>query len=94
MGPSITDYTEFIPLSNPAIFVSSRLRELPIIIDTGTSCSITPVQSDFIEELSTPDITTLGSLTSTDTAVVGQGRVMWDVEDFLVHVDQLLPRHI
>ena len=49
MGPSITDYNEFIPL---------------------------------IEELSTPDITTLGRLTSTDTAVVGQGRVMWDVKDF------------
>ena len=80
--PAIADYNEFIPLSNPAIFTSSRLGELPIVIDTGASCSITPLRSDFIGDLSTPDITSLGSLTSTDTAVVGQGNVLWDVEDF------------
>ena len=38
--------------------------------------------SDFIEDLSTLDITSLDSLTSTDTAVVGQGQVQWDVEAF------------
>ena len=79
---SITDYNEFIPLSNPSIFASSRIGELPIVIDTGASCSITPLRSDFIEELSTPDISSVGSLTSTDTAVVGQGRIQWDVKDF------------
>ena len=82
MVPLITDCNEFIPLSNPAVFASSRLEELPIVIDTGASCSITPVCSDFIEDLSTPDITSLGSLTSMDTAVVGRERVLWDVEDF------------
>ena len=80
--PLITDYNEFIPLSNPTIFASSRLGELPIVIDTGASCSIKPIRSDFIKDLFTPDITSLGSLTSTNTAVVGQGQVLWDVEDF------------
>ena len=49
--PTIADYNEFIPLSNPAIFASSRLGELPIVIDTGASCSITPLRSDFIGDL-------------------------------------------
>ena len=80
--PSITDYIEFIPLSNPSIFASSHIGELPIIIDTGASCSITPPCSDFIEESSTPDSASLGSLTSTDTAVVGQSQIQWDIEDF------------
>ena len=80
--PLITDYNEFIPLSNPAIFASSQLGELPVIINTGASCSITPLHSDFIYDLSTPDITSLRSLISTDTVVVGQGRVLWDLEDF------------
>ena len=74
LAPSITDYNEFIPLPNPSISASSQLEELPIVIDTGAFCSIIPLCSDFIEELSTPDITSLGSLTSKDTAVVGQGR--------------------
>ena len=69
--PYITHYNEFIPLFNPSIFASSCIGELPIVIDTGASCSITPLLSDFIEELSTPDIESLGSLTSTNTAVVG-----------------------
>ena len=76
--PTIADYNEFIPLSNPAIFAG----ELPIVIEPGASCSITPLRSDFISNLSTPDITSLGSLSSADTAVVGQGNVLWDIEDF------------
>ena len=80
--PTIVDYNEFIPLTSPSIFASSRSGELPIVIDTGASCSITPLRANFIEALSTPDIPSLGSLTSTYTAVFGQLRVKWDIEDF------------
>ena len=68
---TIADYNEFIPLPHPLIFVSLRPGELLIAIDTGASCLITPLRSDFIKALATPDIPSLGSLTFTDTAILG-----------------------
>jgi hypothetical protein len=68
------------PLLEPFIYTSSNPSELPIVIDTGASCSITPVISDFNDKLEKPDIPGLNQLTGQAT-VVGQGNITWKVED-------------
>lgn len=80
--PSIADYNKFIALAHCSIFTPLHPSELHIVINTGASCSITPLYSDFIEAVATPGIPSFGSLTSIDTAVLGQSCVKWDVEDF------------
>jgi hypothetical protein len=78
---SIQRYGESIPLSSPSIYVSSNKDDLPIVIDTGASCTITPVLSDFIHAPTSPDTDSLGSLTTVKTKVSGQGPIEWDIED-------------
>jgi hypothetical protein len=74
-------YDESLPLISPSIFTSSIPGELPIVIDTGASCSITPLLSDFTSTPSSPDTKSLGSLTSASTTVTGQGPIEWNIED-------------
>jgi hypothetical protein len=78
---SIWQYGEILPLTSPAIYVSSKKDDLPIVIDTGASCTITPSLSDFTSQPTTPDNATLGSLTTVQTKVTGQGPIKWDIED-------------
>ena len=78
---TIRQYGEILPLSSPAIYVSTNNDELPIVIDTGASCTITPTLSDFTSMPTKPDTTTLGSLTTVQTKVTGQGPIEWDIED-------------
>jgi hypothetical protein len=78
---SIRQYGEVLPLSSPAIYVSTNNDDLPIVIDTGTSCTITPSLSDFTSKPTKPDTATLGSLTTIQTKVSGQGPIEWDIED-------------
>ena len=69
--------------SSPAeavIYQSSNVTELPIVIDTGASCSITPIIDDFDDTIQKPDITGLNQL-SGKTSVIGQGLVTWTIED-------------
>jgi hypothetical protein len=51
------------PLLELFIYTSSNRTELPIVIDTGASCLITPVISDFNDKLEKPDIPGLNQLT-------------------------------
>ena len=74
-------YNETLPLISPSIFTSSAKGELPIVIDTGASCSITPLLSDFTSSPTTADTKSLGSLTSASTTVTGQGPIEWKIED-------------
>jgi hypothetical protein len=78
---SIRQYGEILPLSSPAIYVSPNKDHLPIVIDTGASCTITPTLSDFISKPTKSDTATLGSLTTVQTKVSGQGLIEWDIED-------------
>jgi hypothetical protein len=78
---SIRQCGEILPLTSPAIYVSSNKDDLPIVIDTGASCTITPSLSDFTSQPTTTDTTTLGSLTTVQTKVAGQGLIEWDIED-------------
>ena len=54
--------------------------EIPIIIDTGASISLTPVISDFIGNIEPADLDSLQGLSS-KTQVCGQGTVQWKVQD-------------
>jgi hypothetical protein len=78
---SIKQYGEVLPLSSPAIYVSTNKDDLPIVIDTGASCTITPTLSDFISTPTKSDTASLGSLTTVQTKVSGQGLIEWDIED-------------
>jgi hypothetical protein len=78
---SIQQYGEIIPLTSPAIYTSSNKDDLPIVIDTGASCTITPCLADFIASPTKPDIDSLGSLTTVTTKVTGQGPIVWEIED-------------
>ena len=78
---TLSNYGEDMPLLHPTIYVSTISKELPIVIDTGASCSITPTAQDFIDAPTTADTKTMGGLTGTTTEVLGQGMVNWDIED-------------
>ena len=66
--------------STPEIYLSSNSKELPIVIDTGASTSITPIASDFTTDISKADLQELKQVNGT-TAVCGQGTVLWPIED-------------
>ena len=66
----------------PTIFTSCHHNELPIVIDTGASMSITPELSYFAI-IPVPSTTkSLGSLTTAKTTVSGEGKATWLIEDF------------
>ena len=63
------------------IYVSSVDGELPIVIDTGASNSITPIASDFVGGvINKADLQSLTQVNGT-TPVCGQGPVNWPIED-------------
>jgi hypothetical protein len=78
---SVQQYGAILPLTSPAIYVSANKGDFPIVIDTGASCTITPTLSDFTSRPTKPDTATLGSLTTVQTKVSGQGPIKWDIED-------------
>jgi hypothetical protein len=69
-----------MPLQDPAVYHSNKPEELPIVIDTGASCSITPIHSDFISTIDPSDVPSLNNISGT-TAVVGQGTIEWNIQD-------------
>jgi hypothetical protein len=62
------------------IYVSSCSKELPIVIDTGASGSITPIASDFVNGIHKADLQSLNQVNG-KTPVCGQGLVKWPIED-------------
>jgi hypothetical protein len=62
------------------IYVSSNNKELPIVIDTGASSSITPIASDFTSEIGKADLQELKQVNGT-TPVCGKGIAEWPIED-------------
>ena len=78
---NLDNYGSFKPFCEPFVYTSSIPSELPIVIDTGASNSITPTLTDFTGPLQKPNISSLGSLTSVKTPVDGQGPISWHIED-------------
>jgi hypothetical protein len=62
------------------IYVSSCSKELPILIDTGASGSITPIAFDFINGIHKADLQSLTQVNG-KIPVCGQGLVDWPIED-------------
>jgi hypothetical protein len=62
------------------IYVSSCSKELPIVIDTGASSSITPIASDFINGIHKPNLQSLDQVNG-KTLICGQGMVEWPIDD-------------
>ena len=67
--------------SNAQIFRASN-SELPIVIDTGASVTLSPVASDFIGPIRPSKQTHLNGL-SAKTVVAGVGTVSWTIRDAL-----------
>jgi hypothetical protein len=63
-----------------SVYFSNRLNDLPIVIDSGATFSLTPNRSDFIGELRAAPVSELNGLSST-TAVEGVGTVEWTIRD-------------
>ena len=63
------------------ILASPVPGKLPIVIDTGASCSNTPIWLDFTGPIGKWNKESLGSLTQVKTTVDGVGLVLWDIED-------------
>jgi len=78
---TLSHYKQQVPLHNPQIYMSSKKREHPIVIDTGASCSVTPNIHDFITTPTSPDEISMEGLNGEKTAVVGEGTIQWDIED-------------
>ena len=66
--------------STQEVCVSSSGDELPIVIDTGASNSITPTTTDFTGTIRRSSLQSLKQVNGT-TPVCGEGEVLWDIED-------------
>lgn len=69
-----------IQLTNPLVYSSTNDNELPIVINTGASYSITPVVEDFTGKIQASNVTDLNQL-SGKAQVVGKGPIAWNIED-------------
>lgn len=65
----------------PTDSVPPDFNDMPVVIDTGASVSLTPVLSDFIGPLVPTQLTELKGLTA-KTHVVGKGMVEWPIRDY------------
>ena len=65
---------------NRSVYFSNKPDDLPMVIDTGGSKSVTPVKNDFVGDIRPADISDLQGL-SASTVVVGVGTVRWTIKD-------------
>ena len=79
---NLSNYDERVsmPMYQPTVYHSNKPEELPIVIDTGASCSLTPIHSDFIGTIEPANIPSLNNI-SGKTTVVGQGQIEWKIQD-------------
>lgn len=60
-------------------------REIPVVIDTGCSFSLTPFMSDFVTDLSPSEQEEMSGL-SDSVAIKGVGWVEWNIRDVFGNV--------
>jgi hypothetical protein len=63
------------------LFTYPQIKLIYLVIDTGASCTITPTLSDFTSIPTKSSTASLGSLTTVQTKVSGQGHIEWEIED-------------
>lgn len=80
------------PSTGGALSARSRRRlkqpEYPIVIDTGSSYSLTPSLSDFESALDPAETDTIGGVDS-EIQVHGMGTVRWEIEDAVGRVVEI-----
>jgi hypothetical protein len=67
-------------VSNPYSLLN-KLDDLPVVLATGASTSLSPVLSDFIGPLEPAPLNEIRGLTAT-TRVIGKGKVRWTICDY------------
>jgi hypothetical protein len=72
------------PMGEAYFILSPHHHDIPIIIDTGTSHSITPNHSDFIGPIQPTSISDITGITS-KARVVGKGKVEWVIAIIGIH---------
>ncbi len=65
---------------NHSVYFSNKPGDLPIVIDTGASLSLTPIWDDFIGDLEETPLSKLNGLSS-KTEVIGIGTVEFTIRD-------------
>ena len=68
------------PVVNALWFFNLRMEHIPLIIDTGASCCITPCKADFKPNSYRSSDIKVRDL-SGENQVIGQGTVLWTVKD-------------
>ena len=68
------------PASMGQVHLSSDHKEIPIIIDSGASVSISPVREDFVGQLRHLPGSTIRGINSV-TTIDGIGDVEWTIRD-------------
>ncbi len=73
------DYTSGA-LAKPTVYISRKRGELPIVIDSGASYSVTPTLADFVGPIEPCSNKELNQLNAT-IKVIGHGTVKWKIQD-------------
>ena len=74
------NYSSYLECTNQAFAFTNYAQVFPLILDTGASISITPVLSDFVEELQPPPVHTVHGINSSNK-IEGAGTVEWQVNN-------------
>ena len=77
---SMPNCTSYLECTDTTFAFTNYIKTYPLVLDTGASISITPVLSDFIDDLQPSLVTTVHGINS-KTNVVGSGTVEWKVND-------------
>jgi len=65
---------------NRSVYFSNQVNDIPIVIDTGATMSVSPCKEDFIGGIEQSDTKDLQGLSGA-TDCLGQGLVQWTVRD-------------
>jgi hypothetical protein len=75
-----TSYDHADTSSKQTVYISQKKHELPIVIDSGASYSVTPNLDDFVGPIEKAETQELNGLNAT-IKVIGQGTVEWKIQD-------------
>jgi hypothetical protein len=80
------------PLPASSVYLTAGVApDVPIVIDTGASTSLTPFREDFIGPIEPASISKVTSIGATPT-VEGEGTASWNIVDCFGHVKTITTR--
>ena len=89
-SPSVIE--KAIRSHQPTVYMSREdPSQIPVVIDTGASFSLTPVLKDFVGAIEASDVTSLNGLQG-QTPVKGVGLVEWTIRDMFGYVRKIRTR--